>query len=924
MKHKSLLICTIALSALSNAQTIDPIQPQKHVNMGNTGFYENKGQIVDQNNKPNPGVKYLCTGNGLNVQLRQTGFSYDTYTDQAPLNPPKGGNKFSGKLGIPPLEGGEAVRNFHRVDVELVGCNTSAQIIAEDKSEAYYNYFTPGTPQGGVSDVHYYQKVTYKNIYPNIDLVFMSTLTQPCPLGKVEYNFIVHPGGNVADIKLQYNGANSINLTGNKLVVNVASGDFTEAIPSSYLKNSKKQVEVNYIDLTQSSGSKEAGAVFGFSIAKLSSMEWGEDLVIDPVPNLLWGTYYGGAGNDYGYGIALDASDNVYITGGTQSASNIATIGAYQNTYSGGANGNAFIAKFNSSGSALVWGTYYGGTGLDEGFAIALDKNDNVYITGETQSTSGISTAGAYQTAYGGGTYDAFLAKFNNAGTSLLWATYYGQTAWSAGSKMVISSNNNIYISGYTFGVTTNMSTVNAYQTTNLGGNAFVAEFNPTLAGAAQLVWGTFYGSTGGNSIAQGIALDANNNVYITGVTPSTSGIATVGAFNVTGDASDNAFVAKFNPGLSGNAQLVWGTYYGATGEEDYGYGIALDASDNVYITGFTQGGAGMTTAGAYQTVYGGGLFDSFVAKFNPTGTSLLWGSYYGGSGEEEGYNVALDASGNVYISGFTQSANAIATAGAYQTVLGGTEDAYVAMLNPSLVGNAQLVWGTYYGTSGSNAEEDMALDANNAVYITGLTQSTTAVSTAGAYQTIFGGGEDAFVAKIVSCAAAPSQPGAIAGPTSVCNGSINTYKVAPVAGATTYTWVLPGGWTGSSTADSIIATAGVTNGIITVTADNGCGNSTVQSLDVTSCTTGINEVSTLDNEVKLYPNPFSQNVTVDVSVDGPVTITMFNMIGENIGQWQLNKGMNTINTGAIPSGIYLMQIKTANSILNKKLVKAN
>src|SRR6185312_9850886 len=98
MKHKSLLICTIALSALSNAQTIDPIQPQKHVNMGNTGFYENKGQIVDQNNKPNPGVKYLCTGNGLNVQLRQTGFSYDTYTDQAPLNPPKGGISSSEKL----------------------------------------------------------------------------------------------------------------------------------------------------------------------------------------------------------------------------------------------------------------------------------------------------------------------------------------------------------------------------------------------------------------------------------------------------------------------------------------------------------------------------------------------------------------------------------------------------------------------------------------------------------------------------------------------------------------------------------------------------------------------------------------------------------------------------------------------------------
>ena len=900
MKYKSLLFCAIALSAF--------VKAQKPLNLSNTGFYENKGQIVGQDYKANSGVKYLLCSPGFNVQLRQTGFSYDTYTDE--LTQPCPGGKTTSVANQSEQnrfkQSQVYTRHFHRVDIDLIGCNTDAEIVAEEKSYAYYNYITAGTPNGGVSDVHYYQKVIYKNIYPNIDLEFTTrTTTGAVP---IEYNFIVHPGGNPSNIKLAYTGANCVKLDGNKLIVSVTAGDFTENIPISYFKNTKQVALVNYVATGKNT--------FGFSIpnSQLSALNSSSDLIIDPTPNLLWGTYYGGAGYDESEGITVDASNNVYIVGQTQNASNIATVGAYQVALAGGL--NAFVAKFNSTGSALLWGTYYGGTSATVAYGIALDASNNVYITGYTNSPSGITTVGAYQTTNGGG-YDAFAAKFNSTGTSLLWGTFYGGTGWEWGLAIAVDASNNAYITGYTQS-TSGIASVGAYQTALAGTqNTFVAKINST---GSSLLWGTYYGGTGSDA-GDGIKVDANNNVYVTGYTSSNTGIATVGAYQTAyGGNTQDAFVAKFN---STGTSLVWGTYYGGSGV-DVSNGIALDATNNVYIAGYSGSLTGIATVGAYQTLGDATNWDAFVAKFNATGSSLLWGTYYGSaSAEDVATGIAIDDSDNAYITGYTTSTTNIASVGAYQTAFaGGGWDAFVSKFNST---GTSLAWGTYYGTSNTEEGFGIALDANADVYVTGIAYGPSGLATVGAYQTTGSAGAgDVFVAEFVSCTAAPSQPGAIAGPTSVCNGSINTYKVAPVAGATTYTWVLPGGWIGSSTADSIIATAGVTNGIITVTADNGCGTSTVQSLDVTSCTTGINEVSTLDNEVKLYPNPFSQNVTVDVSVDGPVTITMFNMIGENIGQWQLNKGMNTINTGAMPSGVYLMQIKTANSILNKKLVKAN
>ncbi len=753
-----LFVCTAAFSQTS--------APSKY-NINASGFVENKGQLVDPAYKPVPSVKYLLCQPGFNVQLRQSGFSYDTYVDTQ--------NKTTGDKGNRnPIK--DFTRNYHRVDIDLVGCNQNAEIIAEQMSSASFNYFTPGMPQGGVSDVHYYQKITYKNIYPNIDLQFLAPQPGSSRSIPVEYQFIVHKGGNPADIKLSYTGENKISLDNNKLVVSVARGDFAESIPKSYLKASGKAVNVTYTAL--------GNDVFTFTLPK--NLLLTSDLIIDPIPNLLWGTYYGGPVYTYPYGIALDANGNVYITGITGSVNNIVTLGAFLTVYQGFE--DVFIAKFNSTGTSLVWGTYYGGTGEDIGQGIALDASKNVYITGYTESATGIATLGAYKKVYAG-RGDAFVAKFNSSGSSLLWGTYYGGIEEDTAQSIALDASDNVYITGSTSSPS-GIATGGAYQTSYISGTdnvAFVAKFN---SAGSSLLWGTYYGGANNTSTGgRGIVIDATTDSYITGYTNSAGSIATAGAYQTNYGGHGDAFVAEFNP--SGSS-LLWGTYYGGD-SADVALGIAIDASDNTYITGYTTSDTNIATPAAFQTTIGGNT-DAFVAKFNATGSTLVWGSYYGGLNEDIGQAIVVDPTGSVYITGVTTSFNGIATAGSYQPAYGGNYDAFIAKFNPFAT---CLLWGTYYGGPSEDLGNGIVLDANNDVYITGYTGSSSGIATKGAYQTVFNNGDDAFVAEFNSTNnAAPTTITLTPADTTICagksaklnaSGSVN-YSWSPTTGLSCYT----------------------------------------------------------------------------------------------------------------------------------------
>ncbi len=806
MKKRLLLFCSIAFLNFGYAQKANLPAGQQPVYLIKNGFYENKGQVHDQYYKPNSNVNYLFCSPGFNVALRKTGFSYDTYTDAydsttalntAPIHPDSYREK---KIPEPT----KCTRNYHRVDIELAGCNTYAQIIAEGKSAVYYNYFTAGTPLDGVSDVHYYQKIIYKNIYHNIDLEFM--IREAGVRGvPIEYQFVIHKGGNPSDIKLVYNGANKVSLRENKIIVNVAAGNFTESIPSSYFKNNMQAVEVSYTALGNN--------VFAFSLPQNITIN--SDLVIDPIPTLQWGTYYGGTGQDLGMAMDLDDNGNVFITGYGSSTSNMATVGSYQAVYGGGGT-DAYIAKFNPDGNLLLWGTYYGGIGGDAAYGIALDVSNNIYIAGYITNTTNTTTAGAYQTIYGGGVEDAFVAKFNANGTAMLWATSYGGTGQDVAWDIALDLSNNVYIVGETQ-AGPNISTIGAYQPAYGGGvfDAFVAKFDPT---GSSLLWGTFYGGTG---VEQGfdIAVDNSNNVYITGIATSTSNIATIGAYQATnqGGAGD-AFVAKFSS--TGNS-IIWASYYGGGGGEN-SLGIAIDANNDVYITGYTSSSSKIATVGAYQTTFGGGNNDGFVAKFNSTGTGLLWGTYYGGASGELNWNMALDASNNVYVVGSTSSTNNIATAGAYQTSMLGSMDGFVAEFNST---GSSLLWGTYYGGTGNDWSNAIAIDATCGLYISGVTFSANTIATTGAYQTTFGGTVDAFAAKFSVCSILT-----LTNDTTICEGTCADITVTATSGTPPYTY----NWQPGGLTTKTINVCPTENSTYTITVTDSIGLTATDSVRVT------------------------------------------------------------------------------------------
>jgi hypothetical protein len=453
-----------------------------------------------------------------------------------------------------------------------------------------------------------------------------------------------------------------------------------------------------------------------------------------------WGTYYTGTGQvwpngeDRGSSCITDAAGNVYMVGFTSSNSDIATTGAHQTVHAGGpitfgtGGYDAFLVKFNSSG-VRQWATYYGGSENDKGISCALDASGNVYMIGSTSSASGIATAGAHETTVN----DGFLVKFNSSGVRQ-WGTYIEGTSNACNTD----ASGNIYIVGLT-NSTSGIATAGAHQTVMSGsGDAFLVKFNSS--GVKQ--WGTYFG--GPYTLASGMetglscATDALGNVYMTGHTPSTSGIATAGAHQtIYGGSSTDAFLVKFNS----SGVIQWGTYYGGEGV-DIGYSCATDASGNVYMAGDAQQqnlpASGISTIGAHQSAYGGGYSDGFLVKFDSNGLRQ-WGTYYGGSLLDVSFSCATDASGNVYMSGNTQSNSGIATSGAHQTTI---NDAFLVCFNSSGVRQS----GTYYG----GIKNVCTTDASGNVYMTGYTQSNSGIATTGAHQAVNGnsGYSDAFLVK--------------------------------------------------------------------------------------------------------------------------------------------------------------------------------
>jgi hypothetical protein len=611
------------------------------------------------------------------------------------------------------------------IKAQFIGANPDAEVIGENRLSHNCNYFHGNDPAKWATDVPNFSTIIYRDIWPGIDLRYHGD-----GVG-MKYDFIVNPGADIAQIRIRYDGVNNLDLTSNgDLQADTRFGLIYENIPSIYQEIGSRKTELGgrYIII-------EPG-VFGFEAENYNP---NLPLVIDP--ELAYSTYLGGNYNEVGHGIAVDGSGNAYVTGYTYST-NFPTQNPYQTDQT---NYDVFVTKLSPSGNSLVYSTYLGGDGTDEGYDIAVDDSGNAYITGGTYSTD-FPTQNPYQTYQGSAPYyDAFVTKLSSSGDSLIYSTYLGGNEDDRGYGIAVDDSGNAYITGETS--STNFPTQNPYQTDPSPEPYYDAFVTKLSSSGDSLVYSTYLG---GNVVQAGmhIAVDSSGNSYVTGYTLSTD-FPIQNPYQAYKDSSiyPDAFVTKFSP--SGNS-LVYSTYLGGNGYE-IGYGIAVDGSGNAYITGKTYS-TDFPTQNPYQAYIDTAFFlrdDAFVTKFSPSGNSLVYSTYLGGDGTDEGFDIAVDDSGNAYITGGTYSTN-FPIQDPYQTYQGPDEplygDAFVAKFSSS--GNS-LVYSTYLRGNDDDGGGGIAVDSSGNAYITGGTSSTN-FPTQNPYQTDQGF-YDVFVTKFGS-----------------------------------------------------------------------------------------------------------------------------------------------------------------------------
>jgi hypothetical protein len=577
--------------------------------------------------------------------------------------------------------------------------NPAANVTGIEALPGTANYFIGDDPSKWQINVPTYAKVKYEGIYPGIDLVFYGNERQ------LEYDFIVAPGADPRRIGFDTEGAKRIrrDAQGNIAFQMNAGGDVIHwRKPIAYQKKkdgTRRLVEAHYSII----GANR----LAFEVAAYDARQ---TLYIDPV-HYTYSTFLGGSGNDQGYGVAFGPNGS-FVTGSTTSTDFPVTAGAIQTTNSGTV---AFVSKI---ANGLVYSTYLGGTSGAVGRAIAVDSAGNAYVTGGTGP--GFPTLNALQSTYGGNT-DAFVAELNSTGTALLYSTYLGGSGPDYGYGIALDSANNAHVTGYTG--SSNFPTHNALQSSAPGGgDAFVTKINP--AGSA-FVYSTYLGG-GGTEQGSGIAVDSSGNAYVTGATSSSNFPVTTGAFQTSyGGGGSDFFVTKINP--DGSA-LVYSTYLGGDGI-DSGFGIALDSAGNAYVTGMNFG---LGFPDASHPPRGDDQNNPVVAKLNPAGSALVFADYiFFGNGKRGATGtlaIGVDAAGNSTVTG---------------TYAGKPNWRLFASEHDS---TGTLLAGIAVGGAGESGGQAIAVSPSGSFCITGFTHASSFPITRKAFQRINAGGVDSFL----------------------------------------------------------------------------------------------------------------------------------------------------------------------------------
>lgn len=658
-------------------------------------FTENKGQwnknaLYKLNLKD--GALFL-EEDGLNYSFMDKSFIHAVHSDNAPKSLPK-------KI------------KCHGLKMQFLNNGKKPIITSQDKTSFYENFFV-GDNSHWASNVHSYEKINYANLFNNIDFTIYESH------GNLKYDFIVHPGGKIKNIKFTYTGAENIRLDNGLLRIKTSIVEVVENKPFAYqiINNEKRKVECEFI---------LNGNVVGFKFPNGYDKQY--DLIIDPV--LVFSSYSGSTSDNFGFTATYDNNGFTYAGGIAFGVGYPTTTGAYDITYNGGTNSffgphtDISISKFNANGSGLIYSTYIGGNRSEAPHSIVTNNAGELFIFGTTGSSNFPITTGAYDASFGGGTNiypggagmehpsgtDIYVTKLSSNGTALLGSTFVGGTAndglntvvaleYNYGDafrgEITVDNTGNCLIA-----TTTNSSNFPVTNGTTFGGgtsDGVIFKLNNNLT---NMVWSSYIGGSSDDA-AYGVQLDASGNVFVTGGSLSNN----LSNSANTSNGGVDGYIRKYSP----TGAIINSRYIG-TASYDQTYLVQVDINDDVYVVGQSTGSMPITP-GKYNNPNSG----QFIQKYDNALTALTYSTVIGrGSGAVDISPSAflVNDCGLIYLSGWGGVANKPSsssttglpiTGNAYQSTTDGS-DFYLMVLDKDAIG---LLYGTFFGGATSREHVD-------------------------------------------------------------------------------------------------------------------------------------------------------------------------------------------------------------------------
>ncbi len=838
------------------------------------------------------GAGYLARGDGYELVLDSAGA-------ELRLNAPSDGTSRLSAVSSPAATD-SASRGAHGLQalrMSLVGATGSAVPVGIHTLPGKVNYLLGADASQWRTNVPTYAQVRYAQVYPGVDLIYYGNQRQ------LEYDFVVAPGADPRAISLGFEGAGVVSLDpSGDLAMTLGGRTLYLRKPVVYqdINGERREVASRYTLAVSGGAKSDARQAVSFEVGAYDSTR---ALVIDPV--LSYATYLGRTGLDQAWDVAADAAGNIYVAGQTTSPT-LWSAKALQPTYMGGQVGDAFVAKFNAAG-VLLYCSYIGGDEDDGALGIALDQNSDVYVAGFTASTN-FPTVNAFQKSIHGAPdsyfnihpFDAFVLKMKSDGSALIYSTYLGGTNADTATAIAVDSAGNAYVTGQT--QSGDFPTLNPIQTVHGGvgtNDAFVVKLNPQ---GGALVYGTLLGGYDVDE-GQGIAVDPAGYASVVGFTASTN-FPVVNPIQSTNGGGLDVFVVRLNP--AGSA-LVFSTYLGGN-DKDLGFRVAVDSAGNTYAVGETVS-TNFPTANAIQAALSGAS-DAFVTKIDPTGATLVYSTYLGGTSSDNAWGVAVDSTGSAYVVGQTGSSDFPVVDPFQMSRTNAFTDAFITRVNPA---GTAYIYSTYLGGSINDIAYAVSLDGVGHAYVVGQTASVDFPTVAPAQPNIGSATGNAFVVRIADGPSIPNDSFTNATPisgTSIRAGGSNVGATkesgepnhAGVAGGDSvwWSWTAPSNGTltittAGSTFDTLLAvyTGSVVSNLTAVASNdndpNGGASSRVTITNVAAGTSyaiavdgslGAAGTITLNLDLTVSPPPANDNFTNRIAISGTAAV----VTGSNVG----------------------------------------